>query len=414
MTKALAVAKWEFTEKVKSKAFIIGLILMPIIIVVFAVLPGLLAMTPDERPVSIGILDETGTIFEPLRARLDERYKLPDGRPNYALRDLRDGSDFTHLQLLATAMATSGEIEGFFYIPANVADSGKVEYRAQNVGNLRLAGRFSKAIEDIIVENRLVKEGYDPKRIQSLLADVDVRSIKLSASGEETESGFREVFFSAYIFIMALMFLVLTSGQLLIRSVVEEKQNRVIEVLLSSCSARELMTGKILGLSGLGLTQVALWGLIGFAVSAKTGTNLFVSENLLLSAVYFALGYIMYAAIFVAVGSPVTTEQEAQQLTSYVSLLLVFPIVLAIPAMQNPDSTLIKVLTFIPILTPAFMLLRIPIQMPATWEIVATISLLLVTIVLLTWVAGKIFRVAILVYGKRPTLVELFRWVRTT
>lgn len=412
MNKALAVAKWEFVEKVKSKAFLIGLVLMPLIIVAFGVLPGLLATKPDDHPITVGIIDETGVLFERLQAHLDERYKLADGRPNYVLKNLGGEGDIQRQKLLAIAMVTSGEIEGFFLIPGTVTDSGVVEYRAQNVGNLRITSRFSKAIEDIIVENRLVKEGYDPKRIRALMADVDVRSIKLSSTGEETESGFQEVFFSAYIFIMALLFLVLTSGQLLIRSVVEEKTNRVIEVLLSSCSANQLMTGKILGLSALGLVQVAIWGLIGVAVTAKTGANLFLGENLLISLVYFVLGYIMYAAIFVGAGSPVTTEQEAQQLTSYVSLMLVFPIVLAIPAMQNPDSLLIKVLSFIPVLTPTFMLLRIPIQMPQTWEIVATIALLMISTVGFMWAAGKIFRIAILVYGKRPTIPELVRWIR--
>ncbi|MBI5463364.1 MAG: ABC transporter permease, partial [Ignavibacteriales bacterium] len=112
------------------------------------------------------------------------------------------------------------------------------------------------------------------------------------------------------------------------------------------------------------------------------------------------------------VGSPVTTEQEAQQITSYVSMFLVFPMVLAMPAMQNPDATWIRVLSFFPLFTPAFMVLRIPIQMPATWEILSTIGILLVSSVGMMWVAGKIFRTAILVYGKRPTLPELWRWVR--
>jgi ABC-2 type transport system permease protein len=411
MNKALAVAKWEFLEKVKSKAFLIGLVLMPVVIIAFGVLPGLLAAKPDDHPIAIGIIDETGLIVEPLRVHLEERYKLPDGQPNYILKNL-GGEDFQRAKLAAIAMVTSGEIEGFFLIPSTVAESAMVEYRTQNVGNLRLTGRVSKAIEDIIVENRLLKEGYDPKRIRTLLADIDVRSIKLSARGEETESGFREVFFSAYIFIMALLFLILTSGQLLIRSVVEEKTNRVIEILLSSCSARELMVGKILGLSALGLVQVGVWGLIGLAVTSKTQANLFIGENILLSLVYFVLGYVLYAGIFVAAGSPVTTEQEAQQLTSYVSLFLVFPIVLAIPAMQNPDSLLMKVLSFIPILTPTFMLLRIPIQTPQTWEIVVTILLLALSTAIVMWMAGKIFRIAILVYGKRPTIPELARWVR--
>jgi ABC-2 type transport system permease protein len=172
------------------------------------------------------------------------------------------------------------------------------------------------------------------------------------------------------------------------------------------------MVGKILGLSSLGFVQIGLWGVIGIAVSMKTGGSFFLTENLLLSAVYFGLGYLMYSAIFVGAGSPVTTEQEAQQLTSYLSLVLVFPIALAIPAMQDPDSMLIKVLTFVPILTPAFMLLRIPIQTPPTWEIVVSIVVLVVTTAVLMWAAGKVFRIAILVYGKRPSISQLVRWIR--
>jgi ABC-2 type transport system permease protein len=249
--------------------------------------------------------------------------------------------------------------------------------------------------------------------VRNLTTDIDIRAIKVSGEGEESESGFLETFFSAYVFIMMLMFLVLTSGQLLIRSVVEEKSSRVIEVLLSSCSANDLMMGKILGLSGLGLLQILIWGVIGLAISLKFGSATVPPVNFLLLFVYFLLGYLLYAAIFVGAGSPVTTEQEAQQITTYVSLTLVFPIVLAVPAMQNPDSTLIKVLTFIPILTPAFMLLRISIQMPPTWEILTTIGILLMFTTFCMWAAGKIFRIAILVYGKRPTTGELIRWIRT-
>jgi len=411
--KFLDVAKWEFMEKVKSKAFIISLVVMPLIMVVFGILPGLLASKPDDKAVAIGVIDHTGTIIQPLAARLDEKYKLPNGTPNYVLRQLSGETSPEEQKLQANKLVSSKSIDGYFSIPATVYDSGKVEFRAENVGNIRVTERFSRTIEEVIVEHRLRGQGLDPTLIRKLIASVDIKSIKVSEKGEEKESGFMETFFSAYIVIMMLMFLVLTSGQLLIRSVVEEKSNRVIEVLLSSCSARDLMMGKIFGLSGLGLLQIFIWGSIGLALSLKSGTNIFVLENLLLSAVYLVLGYLLYSAIFVAAGSPVTTEQEAQQITSYVSLFLVFPIVLAIPAMQNPNSPLIKILSFIPLLTPAFMVLRIPIQMPETWEILTTIGLMIVSSIGMMWVAGKIFRVAILVYGKRPTIPELIRWIRT-
>ena len=411
--KFLDVARWEFLEKVKSKWFLISLVMLPVIMVIFGVLPGLLASKADDKTIAVGVIDETGSILEPLAAKLEEKYRLPDKQPNYIVRNLKEDVKFDELKARANRLVASKEIEGYFYIPSTVYDSGKVEFRAENVSNIRIAERFSRTIEEVIVEKRLISQGLDPAKIKKLMADVNVKSIKVSEKGEEKESGFLETFFSGYILIMVLMFLILTSAQLLIRSVVEEKSNRVIEVLLSSCSARDLMVGKILGLSGLGLLQILVWGLIGMGFAIKSGANIFAIDQLLLSAVYVVLGYLLYSAIFVAVGSPVTTEQEAQQITQYVTLILVFPIVLAIPATQNPDSMLIKVLSFIPLLTPAFMIMRIPIQMPALWELLTTIVLLIVSGVFMMWAAGKIFRTAILVYGKRPTIPELIRWIRT-
>jgi len=413
--KFLDVARWEFLEKVKSKAFLISLVLMPIIMVGFGVLPGVLASQEDEKTLTIGIVDETGMIAGALERRLNEKYKLSEGKPNYILKDLKtiDAGSPEQLKALANALVSGGDIEGFFTIPPSVFDSGQVVYRSDNVGNIRIIERFSRTIEEVVVERRLADQGYDPTLIRRLTTNIDVKPIKVSKEGDEKETDFLQTFFSAYIFIMMLMFLVLTSGQLLIRSMVEEKSNRVIEVLLSSCSANDLMVGKILGLSALGLLQILIWAAIGIGLSLKFGSNVFATANFPLLMVYFFLGYLMYAAIFVAAGSPVTTEQEAQQITSYVSLALVFPIVLAVPAMQNPDSMLIKVLTFIPLMTPAFMLLRIPIQMPETWEILTTIGLLVLSTLFCMWAAGKIFRIAILVYGKRPSLSELYQWLRT-
>ncbi|MBI5464888.1 MAG: ABC transporter permease, partial [Ignavibacteriales bacterium] len=295
--KYLQVAKWEFSEKVKSKAFIISLVLMPIIMVVFGVLPSMLLGKEDEKQITIGVIDETNQLLGPLANRLDEKYKLSTKQPNYVVKNLNDNRPFAALRSSANAQVVSKNIEGYFYIPAAVFDSGKVEYRAENVGNFRVQERFSRTMEEIITEKRLTAQGLDPSKIKKLLADIDVKSLKVSEKGEEKESGFLETFMSAYIVIMMLMFLVLTSGQLLIRSVVEEKSNRVIEVLMSSCSAGDLMTGKILGLSGLGIFQMLLWGLIGLAVSLKTGSMLISVDNLLLSLVYFVLGYLFYSAI---------------------------------------------------------------------------------------------------------------------
>ncbi len=413
--KALQVALWEFLEKVKTKAFIISLVLMPVIMVAFMILPTLLSMKEDEKPITIGIVDATGILVGPLAQELDEKYKLSDGQPNYIIRSIPLEGNDASVKEAANKMVAKGSIDGYFFVPRSVYDSGQVEYRAENVGNIKLQERFSRAIEQVVMEKRFAEQHIDTSLMKKLVASVDIKSIKLSREGQEKESGFLETFFSAYIVIMMLFFLVLTSGQLLIRSVVEEKSNRVIEVLLSSCSARDLMTGKILGLSGLALLQLVIWGLIGLAISIQfRGVNIFSVENLMVSFAYLVFGFLMYAGIFVAIGSPVTTEQEAQQLTGYVTLFLIAPIVFVIPVMQNPDSLMVKILSYVPLLTPTLMVLRISVQMPSWWEIGATLGVLAVSAYVMMWAAGKIFRIAILVYGKRPTIPELLRWVRTS
>jgi ABC-2 type transport system permease protein len=412
-SKALQVAKWEFVERVKTKAFIIGLFMMPAIISVFTVLPGLLSSKADERTRNIGVIDETETLLPFLESRI-LKYKLPDSSANYALVKITDDDrSRDHLKMLATAKILGNEIEGYFLIPADVMEKGKIEYRSENVGNIRDQERFSRILEDVIVERRLEAAGFDSKKVRSLTTDVDVKTIKVSSKGEEKESGFLETFFTGYIFIMMLFTLVMTSGQMLIRSLVEEKSNRIVEVLMSSCSSRELLTGKILGLSLLGLTTISFWLLILVGVNFSIRTPFVSFDHIAMLLMFFILGYLLYVAIFVAAGAPVSTEQEAQQMTAYVTLLVMFPIALAIPAMQNPDSMLVKVLSQIPLLTPTMMALRISIQVPALWEIALSLVTLSASIIVMMWVAAKIFRIGILVTGKRPNLKEMYRWITT-
>jgi ABC-2 type transport system permease protein len=193
----------------------------------------------------------------------------------------------------------------------------------------------------------------------------------------------------------------------------EEKSNRVVEILMSSASANDLMAGKVIGLSGLGLTQIACWGAIGIATSLKFGVIAIAPGTALLLLVYLILGYLLYAAIFVTAGAPVSTEQEAQQITSYITIILVIPIALAMPVMENPDGTVFRILSFIPLLTPTMMAIRIPVQMPSVLEILGSIALLGLSAVGMMFVAGKVFRTTILMVGKRPSLAELWRIIRT-
>jgi len=413
MSKVIAVARWEYLEKVKSKAFLIGLFLTPLIMIAMGVLPTLFATQEDTESRVIGIIDPGGRVVAPFAQRMQQRYTLKNGRPNYIVLPLvvGPGGDVEAAVQEASRRVAADELEGFFVLDP-VRDS-VVEFRSKSVGDFRIGARIEENLKEIRAEQRVAALGLDPKVLRELDVRLDVRMVKVASGGEREDGGFEKVFFSAYVFMMMLFLLIITSGQMLVRSVIEEKSNRIVEVLVSSCSPTQLMAGKVLGLSALGLTQMAFWGLIGVAASVQFGMNIIDISNALLLVLYFILGYLLYAAVFIGVGSPLNTEQEAQQVTSYLVMLLIVPIVLAIPAMKEPNATWIKVLTFFPLLTPTMMALRIPIQMPALWEILATVGLLLLSIYLAMVAAGRIFRIGILVTGKSPRLGEILRWIKT-
>jgi len=381
---------------------------------VFGFLPTFLMSKDTETTLRVGIIDETGALFTELQARIEDKYKLESGEVQYHVQNLAEHHSVNDLRLFGSSLVAADELEGYFIIPASFLDSAALEYRSKSIGNFRLVERFSSVLEDLITEHRFRIHNIDPTLSRTLIASVDVKTIKVTKEGEESDSGFLESFFGAYFYVFMLMFMVMTSGQLLIRGFVEEKSNRVIEVLLSSISAKELMLGKILGLTALGLVQVSIWVGVALAVSIGSGTSIINAAHILLGLVFFLLGYLLYVSIFVGFGSTVTTEQEAQQATSYISLFLVFPIVLAPMLLQNANAPLIKILSFIPTLTPSFMLMRLPIQMPELWEIAGTIAVLVISNVVCIWIASKIFRLAILSYGKRPSLRELMAWIRSS
>ncbi|MBM2841587.1 MAG: transporter permease [Bacteroidetes bacterium] len=410
MTKAFVVAKWEYLEKVKSKAFLIGLFITPMLMVVMGVLPGLLATTEDHETKIIGVIDLNGQFLSPLAERL-QRFKLPNGEPNYLIQTIAIGNNVNidEAVQIANGKVLGDEIEGYCIISADPMVDSLVEYRSKHVGDFRIANRIEETMRAIITERRLVQLGLDPSLMTRLRVPLDVKTVKLSKTGEQESGDFMTVFFSAYVPLMMLFFLILTSGQLLVRSMIEEKSNRIVEVLVSSVSPTDLMVGKVLG----GLTQIGFWGVIGLALTLNFSIAMFPFGQALLLMVYFVLGYLFYAAIFIGVGSPLTTEQEAQQVTSYLVIIVVMPIALAIPAIQNPNATWIKILSYIPLLTPTMMTLRIPIQVPSVWEIIITISIMLVSIYFAMVAAGRIFRIAILSTGKRPSMREILLWART-
>ncbi|HEX9658349.1 MAG TPA: ABC transporter permease [Bacteroidota bacterium] len=413
MKKALIVARWEYIEKVKSKTFLIGIFVTPLLMVVMGILPGLFASKEDASTRAIGLIDMTGEFAGEFKKRMEENYVLEDKSPNYIVEILTGNRDLdlAGTLIIAEAKVLGDELEGYCIIRSTEVTDSLVEYRSKNVGDFRLSTRIDETLGDIIMERKLLALGLEPSLMKDLAVRIRTKTVKIS-EGTSEESGFLQVFFRAYAVMMMLFFVILTSGQMLVRSVLEEKANRIVEILVSSCSSTELMAGKVLGLSGLAITQVAVWGLIATALAINLNFQFVDLGQAVLLFVYFLLGYLFYAAIFIGFGAPVTTEQEAQQITSYLVFLVILPIVIAIPAIQNPNAAWLQILSFVPFLTPTMMALRITILTPSPWEIIGTIIILLISTLGAMWVAGRIFRIAILATGTRPGLREMFRWIR--
>lgn len=412
MNKALAIAKWEFMEKIKSKAMIISFFLTPLIILGFSILPSVFAEKDEATTQAIGIIDETQNYFTPLSDKLSE-FKLEDKQPRYVIVNLfKQNEPLDSLKAEANRNVVKKKIEGYLMLTENQKKEMVFEYRSLSLGNFNDYKRFEDGFNKIRRVQEFKKANIDTSLVSHLLNNVEMNTVKIDEKGKESSADFKSQYFSSFIFIMILFMVIMISGGMLVRSLVEEKSNRLIEIIVSSCKPDDILKGKILGLSGLTMAQIVVWALIGVAFAGQ-GLVMFASfQNLFLLLIYFILGFVLYTAIFVGVGSVVTTEQEAQQITSYLSMITISPIVIMIPAMQNPDSLLIRVFSYIPLTTPGVMILRLNSAPISTIEILATLAELVLSIYLVIKISSKIFRIGILSYGKMPGLKEIFAWLR--
>jgi len=411
--KALRVAWWEFIERVKTKSFIISLFLLPVIMAVFTLTPALLRDSlAESESKRLAVWDSTGVVIDSLSTKLTRSPRLANGKPVYIVQRIPEILGQTAVKDSLDELLLDNSISAAILIPATALDSQSVEYRATNVSDIEGVVMLQKLISDIITEWRMHDAGLDPVTLRSLTQRTDIRTVRVTAKGE-TESGFLESFGLSYVFIILMLMMILTSGQTLVRSMVEEKSNRIVEVLVSSCSPTDLMFGKIIGMSMLAFVPITFWALLGAVLLSAAGIANLPLDNLGLMLLYFFLGFLLYASLFVALGCLTSTEQEAQQMTGYLSIILALPIVIALIASQSPNNPILVALTMIPFLTPQLMFVRLPIITPPVWEIALSLTILVCSIIAVTWIAGRIFRVAILLTGKRPAIGEILRWIRS-
>jgi ABC-2 type transport system permease protein len=338
--------------------------------------------------------------YENYRTRLDSVYN----------REARAAAD---------SLLLKNVLNAYIVMRPDVFEGGYAEYHSLLAGNLLESERLQKIINEVIIRTRLKEAQIDPQQITVWLHPVDLKNFQLRALGP-TEWDFYFEFYGAVIGVVLLFMAIFTSGGFLFSSVLQEKTNRVIEMLLCYATSRQIMAGKIFGLGFLGLLQVLIWLCITavfvffnlFDIGQISYLNL---ENAFYFLHYFSLGYLLYAAIFVAIGAIFSSEQEAQQVNIILRTFAILPVLLVFLFLRQPNSEIIRILTYIPLLTPYFMIMKISqVGIPLTSEIYITSILLVVSIIGMVFVAAKIFRIGILMYGKKFTIKEVFRLIRSS
>jgi ABC-2 type transport system permease protein len=294
-------------------------------------------------------------------------------------------------------------------------------YYSRSSTDLIAQERLSRTVNEEIQRKRLTTRGINPDDVDAVLHRVDVDPVQLTKSGEEKTGGELNLLVG-FLFAALLLIPSLVYGNEVMRGVVQEKTDRVIEVLISSMTPMELLSGKILGLAFVGLTQLAVWvvmalifGFFSGGIGAAMGFNLFQFlrlDVLVFFVIFFVLGYLLYVCFYAIGGAVCNSEKEAQQFVQPVVLVLMVPWFMMMPIIMNPDSPMSVGLSLFPLFSPITMFARILVSEPPVWHIAASIILTAATIWGLFWVTAKIFRVGILSYGKRPTIPEIWKWIK--
>jgi ABC-2 type transport system permease protein len=427
MEKLKAIIKREYLIRVRSKGFIFGTIASPLLLILYMTVPALMVRMSSHQTRQIAILDRLNDDLlyqriEQLLARHNdsEREAARQGEADrYVLRRevAQTPAELAAKQKLLNEQLENGQLSAYIVLPPDVLQQENLPYFARNVGDLTTKGRVNDAVSNAIIERRMAGAGLDTNRVNDLSRAVELDTINRQGQREEGQT-----FFLTFGMIMAIYVSILVYGITVMRGVIEEKQWRIIEVLLSSVKPIQLMLGKLIGIGMVGLTQFGVWALTGillgvlgtmpFMGGGKTPLSSLSPLLMFFFVLYFVLGYFLYATLYAIVGAIVSNEEDGQQMQIPVTMTIVIPIMISVLVMQDPNSLASTLLSLIPFFSPILMFMRISFQAPPAWQIVLSIVLMLATIGGLLWLAAKIYRVGVLMYGKRPTLPEVFRWLK--
>jgi ABC-2 type transport system permease protein len=431
MRNVLLIIQREYLVRVRTKAFIIFTVLMPLFVGSLIVLPAKLAMKGSGvRRVVIVAADAAlaNSVKNELSvAHVSDEEEAPASQSRKSPRPEFDVSVETSpteaLRQRLISRVRQGHIDAFAWIDPDAVTTRKGTYYSRNGGDFVEGALFSRALRVALSQSELASHGFSPAQAKTILGPVDVDTVHIDKEGANKSNGLG-AFLLPFLLLFAIYMTVLIYGIYVMRSVIEEKSSRIVEVLLGSVTPMQLMAGKIIGVGAVGLTQIAIW----FATGTLLGTggyavlHQFLGDSMkdahvptvaiLLFPVFFVLGYATYSCLYAAIGAMCNSDEEAQQLQFPVTFPLVMCMVFAMSIMRDPNTPVAFWLSMFPLTSPIIMFVRVSVNMPPTWEIALSIAISLVSLYFLVWLSSRIYRVGILMYGKRPNLPEILKWIR--
>lgn len=419
--KVWPVLRREYLSRVQTKAFWISTALVPALLVALMVLPAwFMRRTGGEFRVAVVTADAelAREIAERTRERAAAR--TGPGRMAVTIERVEPAADAAAQRQELKRRVAGKELAGIVWLPETGVASGEVEYLSVNVTAVRLVSELESVVSTAVTKRRLLDAGVDRSRLEALTRRVSVRPVRIGEDLRETaEAAFEKSFALSYVLTFTVYMTLIFYGYYVMRSVIEEKSSRIVEIIVANLRPMELMVGKIFGVGAVGLTQYLIWvivainvGATGLVAGAAGSAPLVDPKLMVFFVVFFVMGYFQYAALYAAVGAAFNTEEEAQQTQSLMSLLLVPSMVLMFPVMASPDSTFAVIVSLVPVFAPVLFFTRMTVQMPPAWQTVLCLVLMLVSIFVIARFAAAVYRVGILMYGKKPTLRDIWRWSR--
>jgi len=409
------IARREYVERIRTRSFLVTTVMIPLIMFGF-IYGSAFVNSKSESAVHIAVVSSDTQLVLDLQSQLQPQPGTPRANQTVFTIDAMNIGPDTRTTL--DEELASGDLDGYLWITPAATPAQRPTFtfspRSSEQDNLR--GTLASTLSTVLLREQLAHRGIVASEADAMLQPVEIRTGR-APHRQDHESAIVSVTVLFFLMYMVIMLY----GMNVARSIIEEKTSRIFEVLLATIRPEEMMAGKILGVGSVGLTQVGIWLsaamlLSGGAIVASGGGQgihlSLTAAQIVYFIVYFILGYAFYSSIAAALGAMTNSEQELQQLNLFLVLPLVACFVLLRSVLTNPDSSMARVLSLIPPFTPLLMYLRVSLGHPAPWEVALSIVLTSLSIYAIVWVSSRIYRVGVLMYGKRPTLPELLRWLK--